>query len=162
MSLFRSTLTTVSGVMTFDASEALRLGGDPATVEQVAIGVTAGGGVVLGLAVDPSAVSATRSLTSEISIMGCVGETNVTTQWFGLQIKLNSCDANRLIGTMTGGGGVAGIIAVLASTGVGTVVAGVAAGILAIGAGVVAWCAADGNGLILDYSYAGPSWCAGQ
>jgi hypothetical protein len=163
MHKFTSTLTMRGGTMQFDAAAAIRMGGDPDIVQDVATGVLAGGGTVTGIRIRAAAVRTIANLARTTAAKSsCAGKTNISGQWFGLQIKLNSCDTNRLVAAMTGGGGIGAIITVLASSGIGTVAAGVAAGILAIGAGIVGWCAANGRGVILDYSYVGASWCASQ
>ncbi len=158
----RSTLTTVGGLPHFDASAALDMGADPATVEQVAAGITAAGGTVSGIAVKASDVAAGTAAIAA-SRASCAGQTSYSIQWFGYQLKLNSCVTNAVIGGLSAGAGAAGIAAIIASeTGIGGLAGGLLAGILAIGAGVLGICASSGNGVIVDLSWAGVPWCASQ
>lgn len=162
----RTAITTQNGSLHFDASRALALGADPSTVQQVAVGVVAGGGSVSGVAVDAASIARTANQLAAVraaSRANCAGQTNYSTQWFGHQLKLNSCDANRVIAAMSAGAGVAGLAAIITSeTGVGGIAGGVIAGVLAIGAGALGWCAANGTGVIIDLSWAGVPWCAAQ
>ena len=93
----------------------------------------------------------------------CEGKNNSSIQWFGHQLKLDSCNTTRLVAALAVGAGGAGVVAaILAITGVGAAVAGVIAGVLGGLGGVVAFCGANGNGVIIDESWAGAMWCAGQ
>lgn len=159
---FRTAIIAVDGRVTFDAARALALGADGATVQQVATGVTAAGGTVTGIKVDQAAVARTAAIVTA-SKARCVGKTNYSVQWFGDQLKLNTCDVSRIIAALSIGAGAAGITAiVLSETGVGGIAAGVIAGLLAIGAGALQWCSSDGTGVIFDVSWAGVPWCAAQ
>jgi hypothetical protein len=90
----------------------------------------------------------------------CSGKNNHSVQWFGPQMKLDSCNTNRLIAAA--GAGSAIIIGILAVTGVGVAAAAVVAAVLGVVVGAIAWCAANGNGVIIDESWAGQVWCASQ
>jgi hypothetical protein len=93
----------------------------------------------------------------------CYGKTNSSTQWFGHQMKLNSCYTTEIIGALTAGTGGAAIVAgILAITGVGAAVAGIVAGVLGVFLGAITVCSHNGNGIILDESWTGQVWCAGQ
>ncbi|ALD12483.1 hypothetical protein [Clavibacter capsici] len=156
----RDTITTVHGTVHFDADVAIERGALPLTVRQVAVGIVAGGGTVSGITVDDDEVAAVARIILDSN---CVGETDYSTQWFGHQLKLNSCDANRLIGALAAGAGIATVAAIITSeTGVGGIAGALIAGLLAIGGGALAFCAADGNGLIVDQGWNGVPWCAGQ
>jgi hypothetical protein len=157
---FQSTLTAVDGDIHFDAARALALGARPETVREVATGIVAAGGTVSGVSVDASAVRVAREA---VQLSSCVGVNDYSTQWFGHQLKLDSCNTSRLIGALAVGAGAAGIAALITAwTGAGPVVAGVIAGVLTIGGGAIAICAADGDGLILDQGWNGVPWCSGQ
>jgi hypothetical protein len=159
----RPTLTPdTSGRIHFDAKAALALGASPTTVSQVATGIAAAGGTVSGVAVQAGAVNATANVLAAAKAK-CYGVNNYSVQWFGDQLKINSCVTSAVIGALSAGAGVAGIVAVITSeTGIGGIAAGLIAGILAIGAGVLATCGSRGNGTIIDLSWAGIPWCASQ
>lgn len=107
--------------------------------------------------------AAARSILANAAKSTCVGKNNSSIQWFGHQIKLNSCNANRLSAGLAIGAAGAGVVtAILAATGVGGAVAGVIAAVLAGLSGVIAFCNANGRGIILDESWAGVAWCASQ
>jgi hypothetical protein len=165
-SRFWAALTTQNGVLRLNASKALAFGIDSETVRQVATGIVAGGGIVTGIAVDAASVARTSGavvVATAASRARCMGRTNYSVQWFGDQLKLNSCDAARVISAMSAGAGVAGLAAIIASdTGVGGIAGGVIAGVLAIGAGLLGSCAANGTGVIVDVSWAGVPWCVAQ
>ncbi|CAQ01967.1 putative integral membrane protein [Clavibacter sepedonicus] len=153
-------LTTIHGSVHFDAALALERGAAPVTVREVAVGIVAGGGAVSGITVDDSKV---LDVTRIVLDSRCAGVTNYSTQWFGRQLKLNSCDTSRLIAALAVGAGIATLAAIVtAETGVGAIAGGVIAALLSIGAGAIAFCAADGNGVIVDQSWTGAPWCAGQ
>ncbi|WP_435081379.1 hypothetical protein [Clavibacter michiganensis] len=156
----QDTITSTHGAVHFDAGVALERGALPSIVREVAIGIVAGGGTVSGITLGESEVGAIARVMLDSN---CTGETNYSTQWFGHQLKLNSCDTNRLIGALAAGAGIATIAAIITSeTGVGGIAGALIAGVLAIGGGAIAYCAADGNGVILDQGWNGAPWCAGQ
>jgi hypothetical protein len=158
-------LTKVAGVYHLDAVSALALGGSRTTVEQLAIAVVADGGVVTGMVVPAAQVDAVANATSAV-VKHCYGSSNYSSQWFGLQIKVNSCTVAKIIADIQIGAGATAIVAaiLLAIPAIGTIVSilgGVAAGLLAIGSGILGNCAADGDGTIIDFG-GGIAWCANQ
>jgi len=161
-SYFSASISGTAGNVTFDAAKARALGGDAKTIEQFAEGIVAGGGRVTGITVDVRNVSRlSQSLVAAKS--SCAGQNNGSTQWFGLQLKIDSCKANTLIAMMAGGAATATIAGVLTSwTGIGGISAGLIAGLLGLGSAIVAGCAARGTGLILDLAWTGLPWCAAQ
>lgn len=154
--------TDSDGTVRFDRREAISLGGNADIVNQFAAGIEAGGGTVVGGAANPRKVAQVRALGMKAA-SACRGKNNSTTQWFGWQLKVDSCVANRLIGELAAGAGAATVIGLISSwTGIGGLAAGLVAGILAIGAGVLGACASNGKGLIIDVAWNGVPWCAGQ
>jgi hypothetical protein len=82
--------------------------------------------------------------------------------WWGVEIYLDAFWTNKLINAMNTGAGVTGVTAVLcASTGVCGIVAGVSAGIFAIGSGVIGFCS-NANGVVIKQVYGGPMLCEGH
>lgn len=86
--------------------------------------------------------------------------------WWGLQYKLSSVSANRLSALAYAGGGVAAVTAAVCS---GTIVglpcggvAGVAAGILAIGGAAISWCNAAGRGININVFWNGWVTCTSR
>ena len=125
-------------------------------------GFVAAGGSVSGIAVKRSDVAVGTNAIAAAKAK-CAGVNNYSVQWFGDQLKINSCVVQNVIGALTAGAGAAGIAAIiLAETGIGGAAAGVIAGLLAIGAGVLTSCASSGRGVIIDLSFAGIPWCASQ
>lgn len=138
LSIIEANAVVVGGVPTFYYSRAVSEGASLSDVEQFAAGVrAAGSGKVVGGPVAP----ATRSLQAA-QVAGCGGVTKVTSNWAGHTVYMNSCDANTLVGIMTGGGGVAGGIGyIFAATGfaIPLVVFGAVAAVFA------GWVAASNN-----------------
>ncbi len=67
----------------------------------------------------------------------------------GVEVHLSAYWTNKLVNALNTGAGIAGITAVLCgATGVCGVVAGIAAGLLAIGSGVIGFCS-NSNGVVL-------------
>jgi hypothetical protein len=104
-------------------------------------------------------VTAVKSVTAATA--HCFGSTNLTHQWFGWQLKLNSCITAKVIAAGTAASVVAGIItAALGVTVVGGIIALVVGGLIGLGTAALAWCSSDGDCAIIDF---GPAvWCANQ
>ena len=86
--------------------------------------------------------------------------------WWGRQYKLSSVSANRLSALAYGGGGTAAIVAAVCS---GTIVglpcgavAGVGAGVLAIGGAALSWCNAAGRGININVFWNGWVTCTSR
>jgi hypothetical protein len=93
------------------------------------------------------------------------GVNKLSFHWWGVRVDLDSYWTKKLLAAINTGAGAAGIAAALAAAGVisspGALPAGVAAGILAIGSGVIGFCSND-NGVSLYVTYNGMPWCGGQ
>jgi len=145
-----------AGNVHFNATEALADGGNATVVAEVARGVAAVGGVVVGASVPMVAMTSN-------GVTHCYGSQSYSTQWFGHQLKVNTCTANKILSALAAGAAIATIAAiVLAATGVGGTAAAIVAGFLALGAAAVGYCSADRDAAILDSSWAGGFWCANQ
>ncbi len=106
-------------------------------------------------------LSQSASVRRQVAIKAhCVGKNNHSVQWFGNQLKLDSCNTTRLLAVA--GFGSAAIVGILAITGVGAPVAGAIAIVLGAVVGALSWCSANGTGIIIDESWAGAAWCAAQ
>ncbi|MDB5161982.1 MAG: hypothetical protein JWM52_490 [Candidatus Saccharibacteria bacterium] len=86
--------------------------------------------------------------------------------WWGTQFKISSTAANRLIAVWAGGAGAAGIVAAICT---GTIVglpcgavAGIVAGLLALGSAAIGWCNAAGRGIYVNVSWSGVVWCTSR
>ncbi|MFC6356584.1 hypothetical protein [Luethyella okanaganae] len=155
-------ITGSAGDVTFDGAQALALGNAPDIVADFAVGIEAGGGTVIGLDVDQAAVDEVTSALVQARA-GCQGQNNGTTQWYGWQLKIDSCKAAQLVASVSAGAGVATVAGLLTSwTGIGGISAGAIAAVLAAGAGFLAVCAAPGKGMILNLAWTGIPWCASQ
>ena len=149
--------TDPNGRVVFDAAGALALGVQKSLVDEFATGIEAGGGRVIGAAVDAGKVATARSAAVALA-SNCQGINELSYQWFGQQLKLDSCVTGRIIGALSAGAGTAALIALITSeTGIGGLAGGIVAALFTIGAGVLGSCAADGTGVIID-----PAWCAAQ
>lgn len=93
------------------------------------------------------------------------GVNELSFHWWGIRVDLDSYWTKKLLAAINTGAGAAGIAAALAAAGVisspGALPTGVAAGILAIGSGVIGFCSND-NGVSLYVTYNGMPWCSGQ
>jgi hypothetical protein len=93
------------------------------------------------------------------------GANGLSFHWWGIEVDLDSYWTKKLLGVISAGAGAAGIAATLAAAGVisspAALPAGVAAGVLAIGGGVISFCSND-NGVSLYLTYNGIPWCSGQ
>jgi hypothetical protein len=93
------------------------------------------------------------------------GVNKLSFHWWGIEVNLDSYWTKKLLAAINTGAGAAGIAAALAGAGVisspGALPAGVAAGILAIGSGVISFCSND-DGVSLYLTYTGMPWCSGQ
>ena len=85
--------------------------------------------------------------------------------WWGLQFKITSTTANKLVAIFGSGAAAATIVAAVCT---GLIVgipcgaaAAVVAGLLAGGAAVLAYCNAGGRGLYINESWNGWVWCTG-
>ena len=151
-----------AGDVTFDGAEALALGNDPKVVAEFAAGIAAGGGTVVGLNVDQKTVDETKSTLFQ-ALAACSGQNGGSTQWYGWQLKIDSCKSAQMIAAVTAGAGVATVAGLLTSwTGIGGISAGAIASILAAGAGILSVCAAAGKGMILNLAWTGLPWCWSQ
>lgn len=87
-------------------------------------------------------------------------------QWWGAELHLSSYWANRLVAAINVGSGVAGVTAIICASlggcgGVGTLVAGLVAGILQIIGGAIQWCT-NSRGVVIKRNWAGWTWCHGH
>lgn len=83
-------------------------------------------------------------------------------RWWGVEVHISAYWTNKLINALAGGASIAGIVAIYcAATGVCGVVAGVAAGLLALGAAVIGFCS-NSRGVVLKRTYTGQFWCHGH
>ncbi len=93
------------------------------------------------------------------------GVNKLSFHWWGIELDLSSYWTNKLIGALNAGAGASAIAGVLAAAGVissaAAIPAGVASGILVIGAGVIQVCS-NSNGVSLYLTYTGLPWCGGQ
>jgi hypothetical protein len=93
------------------------------------------------------------------------GVNKLSFHWWGIEVDLDSYWTNKLVSAINAGAGTAAVAAVLAGAGVisspGAVPAGVASGILWVGASVIQFCANE-NGVELYLTYNGVPWCGGQ
>lgn len=156
---YESALTTVNGVVHFNATAAIALGGSATSVEQFAVGIAAGGGSVSGISLPASQVAAAAVVAKTVS--HCYGSTNLTHQWFGYQLKINSCITAKILAAGLAVTTVAGILtAALGVTVIGGIIALVVTGIVGLGSAALYYCSSDGDGAIIDF---GPvPWCANQ
>ncbi len=93
------------------------------------------------------------------------GVNKLSFHWWGVELALDSYWTNKLIAAINAGAGAAAIAAVLAGAGVisspGAIPAGVASGILWVGASAIQFCSNE-NGVELYLTYNGIPWCGGQ
>ena len=83
-------------------------------------------------------------------------------RWWGIEVHLTAAAVSRIVGLLTAGAGLATIAAALTIYLGGTgVIPGIAAGLLALGAGVLQACA-NGNGVKFYKPHVGPPWCTGH
>lgn len=85
------------------------------------------------------------------------------TAWWGMYWNISSANANRLAAVLTAGSGVAAVVSVLIAAGVvtapGALATGIGSGVMAIGGGVIAFCNANGRGIVIKKPWVGPMWC---
>lgn len=93
------------------------------------------------------------------------GVNQLSFHWWGVELDLDSYWTNKLIGAINVGAGASAVAAVLAGAGVisspAAIPAGVASGILWMGAGAIQFCSNE-NGVELYLTYNGIPWCGGQ
>lgn len=94
-----------------------------------------------------------------------LGSTNMALDWhwWGVDHNFGPVGTNRIVYILNVGGGISGIVAAICG---GSIVGipcgaayGVAAGLAAIGAAVIAWCGRHGNGFRFVKPYVGPPYC---
>lgn len=89
----------------------------------------------------------------------------LTAYWWGEELDLNAYWTNKLIGALNVTAGAAAVVAVLATAGLvsapAALPAGVASGVLWIGAGAIQTCS-DDKGVALYLTDVGVPWCAGR
>lgn len=153
---------SANGTLTFDVLVAKRAKVSQRIIDEYALGLTLSGGSVVG--VSKAGLAATVSAAPALQALAkssCRGRNNTGTAVWGPYIQLDSCNTNRLIAALGAGAGVATVAALLSgAVGVG-LAAGVVAAVLAIGGGAVAFCAADGNGVVLRLLWTGTPYCTG-
>ena len=124
----------------------------------------AGVGRQLVTTVDLPTGGADHTVRGELVTDARGGVNRLSFHWWGVRVDLDSYWTKKLLAAINTGAGAAGIAAALAAAGVisspGALPAGVAAGILAIGSGVISFCAND-NGVSLYVTYNGMPWCGG-
>lgn len=148
-----------AGNVRFDAAVALADGFDQAVVDEFAVGIVAGGGTAVGTEADQSAVDELTQVVSAARA-SCKGQTGGSTQWYGWQLKINSCQSATLIASIGAGAGVATAAALFNSwTGVGGISARAIAALITAGVGILNICNASGNGMILNLAWTGTPWC---
>jgi len=147
---------------TFDGAEAAAAGVPAPIVDDFATGWAAGGNPVTGASVNVDELAAVRAATPEIR--ACSGRNRWDYTGIQLNVYINSCNSDTLIGLLTTGTGIATIAAALtAITGLGVVAAGAVAGVLGAVTGVLTTCAARGRGIVIHNIPPGPVvWCNGQ
>lgn len=97
-------------------------------------------------------------------IRACAGKNRWDYTGLQLNVSLNSCNTNRLLGAIASGAGAATVVGIItAATGIGGAAAGIIAGGLAIAGGILTSCAAKGRGVAIHNIAPGPVvWCNGQ
>lgn len=82
--------------------------------------------------------------------------------WWGRQFKVSSTTANRIASLLNVGAGISGIAAAICGPVPCSIAWGVAAGIMAIGSGVIGWCNARGRGININVAWSGHVWCTSR
>ncbi|RKR75111.1 hypothetical protein [Frondihabitans australicus] len=145
----------------FDGQVALAHGAAAADVREFAAGYAASGGQIVRATPD----AALSSMMNDIPMpRACAGKNRQDTTGLQSNVYIDSCVTQRVISLMGSGAGLAGIVAaVTAATGAGPIVAGVIAGLLGIGAGVLGSCSAKGRGVAIhQIVMSAITWCTSQ
>jgi hypothetical protein len=83
--------------------------------------------------------------------------------WWGQEVHFSAVWTNRIIAALNIGAGFATLAALITSAlGGSGFVAAIVAAVLVIGAGILRFCAADGNGVKIFRPNVGPPWCTGH
>lgn len=129
---------------------------DMEILQEFSVGYEAGGGSLNISDEDRQAAMAQSGLeTEDITALASCNGTNGHTAG---TLLLDSCNADVVSGLLTAGAGIATIAAAItAATGVGAVVAGTIAGILAVYSGLTTICNAWDNGIYIFYSNTPPA-----
>lgn len=83
--------------------------------------------------------------------------------WWGIQLVMSNKATNRIVKTLAGGAGAAGVAAALAAAGVisspGVIPSGLAVALLTFGATSLDLCNFNDRGITFNFTYTGQVWC---
>lgn len=147
---------------TFDGAVARSEGASTADIEDFATGWTIAGGTVQNAPVDRDLVQAVAARADVI--LACTGKNRWDYTGLQLNVYLNSCNTNKLLGAIaTGAGATVAVGIITGATGLGAAAAGIIAAGLGVAGGILTICAANGRGVAIHNIAPGPVvWCNGQ
>lgn len=144
----------------FDGEAARAAGASDSEIDAFASGYAAGGGKVAAAKINERVVRA----LGDIPLAGCSGKNSQDVTGAQVNLYLNSCVTNDVIGAMAKGAGVVALAGLVTSeTGIGAVAAVVIAALLSIGGGALTSCNKTGKGVVVhEIVLTGIIWCNGQ
>lgn len=92
-----------------------------------------------------------------ISVLAA-GVNRVNINWWGIEVRLDSTNANKVAAALAVGGSAAGVLALI----FGPVAAGVVAAVVLVGANAIFYCNAAGKGVRIVKPFVGPAYCTSQ
>lgn len=155
----QASVDLTSSPATFDYAEAVNSGVTTENAGLFASGFDAIGGSILS---GPFALPAlSGEMTASVQALAdCGGRNAFGTYWWGMQVAMNSCVTNTVMGAIGVAGGA--VIIAGALSWIGAVPAALIGGLMAIGAGAIAICASWGNGIYANVLWAGAPFCWGE
>jgi hypothetical protein len=91
-----------------------------------------------------------------ISVLAA-GVNRINIHWWGIEVRLDSTNANRVAAALAGGGAVAALVAIF-----GSVPAAVVAAVLGISSAAIYYCNSAGTGVRIVKPIVGPAYCTAQ
>ncbi|MGV9367871.1 hypothetical protein [Amycolatopsis sp. NPDC003731] len=92
-----------------------------------------------------------------ISVLAA-GVNRVNIHWWGIEVRLDSTNANRVAAALAGGGSAAAVLALI----FGPVAAGVVAAVALVGSAAIYYCNSAGTGVRIVKPVVGPAYCTAQ